>query len=181
MFTVVESFDALPVDSDNEAMFFCSRENNIFVNKDNEWISYETFVGGFEEIASVILENDITVENGLFFDDAPFFDTYKGSYYYPISFSAKALTSLDESVFDLSIVSSEGYELLSISASKIIYPNFVFYYCLDERDSENNLIDDQRKTLNLPVRVYDSAFNVKGSNVYVEGPLTLKLFKPIGV
>jgi hypothetical protein len=181
MFTVVNSVDDLPVGVDDGALFFCSKENNIFVNKNNEWVSYETFVGGFEEIASVILENDITVEDGLFFDDAPFFDTYKGSYYYPISFSAKALTSLDGGVFDLSIVSSEGYELLSINASKIVYPNFVFYYCLDERSSENDLIDDQRKALNLPVRVYDNAFNVKGSNVYVEGPLTLKLFKPIGV
>jgi hypothetical protein len=168
MFTIVESFDALPVVSDNEAMFFCSRENTIFVNNNGVWVSYENFVGGFEEVASVTISEDVTMVDGVLFDVAPFFEEYKKDYYYPICFFAKSLTSLDDNVFDLSIISSEEQELLSVNSYKIINPSFVFYYSLDQG-------------FDFPFEVYNNAFNVKASNVYFEAPTTLKLFKPVGV
>ena len=179
MFTVIESFDTLPVDSDNEAMFFCSRENNIFVNNNGAWVSYEKFVGGFEEVANVTINEDVTMVGGVLFDAVPFFDEYKKGYYYPISFSAKSFTSLDDSVFNLSIVSSEGLELSNINAFKIIDPNFVYYYSLDQGIIKDEPIDGE--IFDLPFEVHTNSFNVKASNLYVEGPMTLKLLKPVEV
>jgi len=178
MFTVVDSFDALPIDSDNEAMFFCSRENNIFVNKNDVWVSYEEFVGGFEEVASITISEDVTMVDGVLFDVAPFFDDYKANYYYPICFSAKSFSAFNSPVFEANIVSSNEFELLSISSDKIMFPNTTIYYSILQ-DLKNSLPANEQETIKN--KSYSEMFNVKVSNIKIEGPITLKLFKPVGV
>ena len=176
MFTVVESFDALPVDSDDEAMFFCSRENDIFVNKNGAWVSYEAFVGGFEEIASVVLEEDINVlDERVLFQDVPFYEDFKYGVIYPVTFSAESFAAYENSVFSFSIIKQDTSFLLSFSGEKIMAPNFKVYYYIRSQINDSDALEK------IKDRSYVDAFNVLVSNISIVGPCKLTLLKPIGV
>jgi hypothetical protein len=174
MFSVVNSFSELPSVVNNGDKFFCSLENNVFVYFNDSWVDYETFVDGFEEIVNVTLDSNFSIvdEQVLFIDSAPFYDNFKLDYIYPIIFTANSLEAFDSDVFNFSIIKQDSSPLVSCSTNKIEFPEFKSYFWIDE--DKNNLEE-------VSVKDYSNAFNVLVSNINIVGPVSLKLFKPVGV
>lgn len=178
MFTVVQSFDTLPVEANEGELFFCSLESTVYAYSNNIWVSYEEFVGGFEEIASVTSTEFNTNTEAFVFNDAPFFEEYRLGYLYPVQFTANSLVSNNDFNFDFTIVADTGIELVHSSAKQIFYPNIVSYYFINQ-DINNNL--NETVVNSFDSKTYSAGFNVKASNITINGPITLSLFKPIGV
>ena len=175
MFTVVSSYNNLPSNAIEGQKVFVSLENIVYVFSNNSWIDYEDFVGGFEEIASVDISDDISASTKLFlFENAPVYDNFKFNYLYPIIFTAKEITSLNYNYADFSIVNNIEEEIMSCSFEKLDNINFKIYYHYTPENFNNN---EER----LDTDVYTAAFNVSVDNCIVKGPASLKLFKPVGV
>ena len=176
MFSVVNSFSELPSVVNNGDRFFCSLENNVFVYFNDSWVDYETFVDGFEEIASVNLNNDINISNEMIlFDNAPFYEEFKQDYIYPILCSCQSLTSFENNIFNFNIIKEDNTPIFSCSSNNIFYPEFKHYFYISQEAGSQK---DLEKTKN---RLYTHAFNISCSNISIKAPFSFKLLKPIGV
>jgi hypothetical protein len=175
MFTVVDTYDNLPTNVEEESKFFVSNDNTIYVYSNGVWITYESFVGGFDLISSVSISDTITIDEEAFiFTDTPYFDNYKINYYYPIVFTASSIEPINSEFATISIMDNFETTHTAMSYPKTDNLYIKYYYCIQPIGFENNL-----NLINT--NHYEQMFNVSVSNGIISGPIVLNLYKPIGV
>jgi hypothetical protein len=176
MFTIVNDFNSLPETAEEGTKVFCSMETNVFVYSGGEWVSYESFVGGFEEVSTVTIENNIDIlEEQILFNEAPYYENFKQENIYLIVFKAEKLMAFEDSIFKLDIINDEESIVFSCNAEKIMFPEFKSFFYI-RQDAKNK--EEKEKTAD---RIYYHGFNVLLSNTSVKGPYSLSIFKPVGV
>jgi maltodextrin utilization protein YvdJ len=163
MFRVVTTFEDLPSEAENESVFLTSLTNQIYVKKDNDWVTYESLHGNFIEVSSICSNSDFTSQEEVHvFEDAVYYDDIKFGYIYYVEFSANEIQGLDEQNFELMIVAASGTPVLIASTKRLESPLLKCLIALPGEVNEKSAV----------------AFNIKVSNGFIKGPFCLKFFKP---
>lgn len=168
MFGIFETIDSVPAGAEEGDFSYISNENEMFVYDGNAWVLYGDFVGGFEEVSSAFIDENVQIDKDAFlFQDVPYFDHFKPGYFYPIVFEFGSLAPLNEGFFSLSVVSDAAAKVMSISNDALIEgSSFKTYFSLGD-DYPNGLTDAS------------FSFNIEATNVFIGGPIGLSLLKPL--
>jgi hypothetical protein len=170
MFSVVESVNNLPSDATENTLIFVSMSNAIYIFENNEWHKYEDYIG-FEEVASVILNDDFSSsEEALVFSDTPFYDSFKLDNLYYVLFSCDKLSSFNSvDNYDFSIIKNDETIIFSSSNMISYNPLFKVYFSINQELSA--------EATSNPIREF--AFNVNTNNIIINNPITLSVFKSL--